>query len=107
MRTQIKRGAKSTHRGDECPHECPHESKKAAFLAAYAATCAVTKAADAAGMNRALHYDWMESDPEYKAKLTRRYGALPTVLKSPSQWRQAEVIRAVPAAPSAPKCNSA
>jgi hypothetical protein len=42
--------------------------KKAAFLAAYAATCTVTKAAEAAKIHRATHYDWLRTDPEYKAQ---------------------------------------
>jgi len=41
--------------------------KKAAFLAAFAETGNVTAAAAAADINRTLHYDWLEKDPEYAA----------------------------------------
>lgn len=39
--------------------------KKRAFLAAYAQTGNVTAAAEAAGIARRTHYDWLESDPVY------------------------------------------
>lgn len=37
------------------------------FLAAYRATCSITKAAEAADMERGMHYRWLEDDPQYKA----------------------------------------
>src|SRR5579863_6833509 len=44
----------------------PPTPKKQAFLEAYATCCRVDKAAEIAGMNRSNHYDWLESDPEYR-----------------------------------------
>lgn len=41
------------------------------FLAAYRATCSITKAAEAAGIERGMHYRWLESDPEYKAEFEK------------------------------------
>ena len=45
--------------------------KKEAFLAAYAVTCSISGAAKAARINRGTHYDWLQADPEYKAKFER------------------------------------
>lgn len=38
-----------------------------AFLAAYAKTCRIGAAADAAGISRQSHYDWLKADAEYPA----------------------------------------
>lgn len=40
-------------------------AKQRAFLKAFAACGQVTKAAEAAGIDRSLHYDWMQNDPGY------------------------------------------
>jgi hypothetical protein len=42
--------------------------KKAEFLAAYASTCSVQRAANAAGVDRQMHYRWLKSDPSYKER---------------------------------------
>ena len=49
--------------------ETPQNStpKKSAFLAAYARTASITKAAELAGIDRANHYDWKATDPQYVA----------------------------------------
>src|SRR4051812_27137963 len=39
--------------------------KKGAFLAAYVRLANVTKAARAAKIERALHYRWLDEDPDY------------------------------------------
>lgn len=41
------------------------QQKKELFLAAFAETCTVTHAAEAAGIDRRTHYDWLKADPEY------------------------------------------
>lgn len=41
--------------------------KKAAFLKAFAACANISKAAAAVKMDRAMHYQWMEKDPDYPA----------------------------------------
>lgn len=53
------------------PEETPNTSahlKKAAMLAAYAELGNVSKAAEAAEIGRTTHYDWLDADPEYKAR---------------------------------------
>lgn len=40
-------------------------SKRASFLKAYVSTASITRAARAARIERALHYRWLEDDPEY------------------------------------------
>jgi hypothetical protein len=39
--------------------------KKPAFLAAFVEAASVTVAAEAAGIDRSLHYQWLDADPEY------------------------------------------
>jgi len=51
---------------DKIPHP-----KKRAFLAAYIECCQISGAAKAADVDRGSHYDWMESDAEYKATFER------------------------------------
>jgi hypothetical protein len=41
------------------------QTKKAAFLEAYAECGNISVAAEHADINRASHYDWLESDPDY------------------------------------------
>jgi hypothetical protein len=41
------------------------QQKKELFLTAFAETCTVTHAADAAGIDRRTHYDWLKADQEY------------------------------------------
>lgn len=43
--------------------------KKAAFLAAYARCGIVSRACRAAEVGRTTHYEWVKTDPEYKAAL--------------------------------------
>jgi hypothetical protein len=45
-------------------------SKQGAFLAAFATTASVTKAAEAAGIDRCLHYRWLSEDPAYRERFT-------------------------------------
>jgi hypothetical protein len=40
-------------------------SKQSAFLAAFRLTASVTKAAEAARIDRRLHYDWLDAEPAY------------------------------------------
>lgn len=40
-------------------------NKKPAFLKAYIATASLTEAAKACKIDRTLHYQWLENDPEY------------------------------------------
>lgn len=40
-------------------------NKKPAFLAAFVACASITRAAEAVGIDRGQHYEWLESDPEY------------------------------------------
>lgn len=54
------------------PHETTHSyartrANQGAFLAAYAQCCHIQRAADAAGIGRRTHYDWLRDDPEYAA----------------------------------------
>jgi hypothetical protein len=42
-----------------------NKAKQRAFLAAFETCASITKAAKAATMDRALHYDWLITDPEY------------------------------------------
>lgn len=48
----------------------PCLSQRDAFLAAFASCGSVSKAAEAAGINRSLHYDWLEG-PQYRRKFVR------------------------------------
>lgn len=41
------------------------QHKKRAFLVAYSECGNVTKAAEASGISRQSHYDWLATDPEY------------------------------------------
>lgn len=50
---------------DEIP--TPAHPKKAAMIAALSLTGVVTKAADAAGVSRRSHQNWVRDDPEYAA----------------------------------------
>lgn len=43
----------------------PDLAKRAAFLEALAATCNITKAAELAGVSRALVYAWRAADPKF------------------------------------------
>lgn len=45
---------------DEMPHP-----KKAAFLEAYAQTGNISRAATLVGLDRRIHYQWMQNDPDY------------------------------------------
>jgi hypothetical protein len=40
-------------------------SKQGAFLAAFRLTASITKAAEAAGIERQLHYRWLDDEPGY------------------------------------------
>ena len=42
-------------------------ASQGAFLAAYASTARIDKAAEAAGISRRTHYDWLKNDAEYPA----------------------------------------
>ena len=48
-------------------HEIAHP-KKGAFLAAFEKSASVTEAAEAAGIHRRTHYDWLENDDEYEGR---------------------------------------
>lgn len=55
-------------------HEIPHP-KKVAFLTAYSTVATISHAAKLVGIDRSTHYDWLDTDPQYKeafeeAKLT-------------------------------------
>jgi hypothetical protein len=41
--------------------------KKPAFLAAFKVCCDLTASAEAIGIDRGQHYDWLKSDPKYAA----------------------------------------
>lgn len=41
------------------------QQKKKAFLAAFAEVGNITRAAEVAGISRAMHYDWLKDDPDY------------------------------------------
>lgn len=41
------------------------QAHQGAFLAAFAKTCRIDRAAEAAGIHRQTHYDWMRDDPAY------------------------------------------
>jgi hypothetical protein len=43
------------------------QSKKPAVIAAYKRTFSISEATEAAGVPRDTHYDWLKSDPAYKA----------------------------------------
>lgn len=43
-------------------------AEKKAFLAAYARLATVTHAAEAVGIARQRHYEWMRDDPDYPAR---------------------------------------
>jgi hypothetical protein len=43
-------------------------SRKQAFLGAFARCASVTRAAEAAGVCREMHYEWLETDAEYAAE---------------------------------------
>lgn len=43
------------------------QQKKKAFLAAFAEVGNITRAAELAGVSRAMHYDWLRDDPDYPA----------------------------------------
>ena len=43
-----------------------NRSKQAAFLAAFAACGTVRRACEAAGISTALHYNWLDRDPDYR-----------------------------------------
>ena len=42
-----------------------------AFLAAYAKSARISRAAEAAGIGRQTHYDWMGSDDAYRAEFAK------------------------------------
>lgn len=42
-------------------------AKKRKFLAAFALSLSPTKAAEAIGITRQTHYEWLHNDPHYKA----------------------------------------
>lgn len=42
-----------------------------AFLAAYAKSARISRAADAAGIGRQTHYDWLAHDTEYRAEFVK------------------------------------
>lgn len=54
-------------RAPGAPHETnsPTRAKQTAFLEAIAKCGNITEASRVADMNRASHYDWLESDPAY------------------------------------------
>lgn len=45
--------------------------RQGAFLAAYAQLARVNKAADAAGVDRRTHYDWLREDGDYREEFER------------------------------------
>jgi hypothetical protein len=53
---------------DKTPHV-----KKTAFLAAYARTGNISKAAEDAGVDRKLHYQWLKNDPAYPDAFTEAH----------------------------------
>lgn len=60
--------AREAPESDEIPQSNTRvRMRQGAFLAAYGRSGRVSVAADAAGIDRSTHYDWMKSDPEYPA----------------------------------------
>jgi hypothetical protein len=56
----------------ELKADSPRSPRKRAFLAAYLATAGnITRAAQAAGIDRFRHYEWLEHDKKYKAAFTK------------------------------------
>lgn len=66
--------------------------KQAAFLAAFIATASVTKAAKAARIDRALHYRWLDEDPDYPAKFKTAAEQAADVLESEAVRRAHEGV---------------
>jgi hypothetical protein len=62
------------------------QPKRRAFLAAYAVTGAIGKAADAAGINRCTHSEWMK-DPEYAGLFEEAREAAAEMLESEARRR--------------------
>jgi hypothetical protein len=61
--------------------------KKPAFLAAFVEAASVTVAAEAVGIDRSLHYQWLDSDPEYvKAFEQARRRAAQEIEDDAIQW---------------------
>lgn len=52
------------------PDETLHV-KKQKFLAVYVETCNITRAAQAAGLSRQAHYEWLMHDPDYPAQFAK------------------------------------
>lgn len=51
--------------------DTPRRMHQGAFLAAYAQSARISKAAEAAGIARRTHYDWVDSDHEYRAEFVK------------------------------------
>lgn len=64
-----------------------HEVKKNAFLSAYSQCGNITQAAEAAGINRKAHYNWMRDCPEYPAFFQQAHEAATDKLEQEARHR--------------------
>ncbi len=67
-----------------------NQAKQAAFLAAFAATGSVRQAAEAAKCSTALHYQWLDRDPNYKPRYDAAVDKACAVLEAEALQRAVE-----------------
>lgn len=77
---------------DQAVHGIRHV-KKRAFLAAYAVTGNIASAAQAAGVHRTTHYDWLESDERYAVAFGQAHEVALDLLEQEARRRAVVGVR--------------
>lgn len=67
--------------------------KKRAFIAAYAECGTVTRAAEIAGIDRTMHYDYLKSDPDYAKACEAAYEQAGERLEQEARRRAVEGVK--------------
>lgn len=68
-------------------------AKKRAFLGAFRKVVSITRAAQIAGIDRDVHYDWKKNDPEYAAEFEECQAVAWTVLEDEAIRRASEGVQ--------------
>lgn len=84
--------ATATKTRSKTPNKIPH-GKKRAFLASYGELGNITLAAEAAKIYRTTHYDWLESDPDYRQRYEDAREAAADRLEAEARRRAVEGVR--------------
>jgi hypothetical protein len=75
------------------PNLARTRTSKKAFLTSYGLTCSITRASKAAKIDRRRHYDWLESDEEYRAAFAKAREEAADALEDAAVQRAIEGVK--------------